>query len=703
MAKIFQAVKTKSTPFHAKQLINKGNLALSLKISTLTIATLAIFYQDLTIIMNDALQSELTNYMLAIPFIFTYLIYRKRKMLRAVIPLENQNQPKQATYISLITGILLSATAIIFYWYGSYTFTPLEHHMLALPIFVAGLTLILFNPQTLRQAAFPTAFLIFLTPPPTEILYALGSTLSTTSSEASHMIVKAFGIPSTLSNEYGNPAIIITRPDGTTIPFMVDTACSGIYSLIGFTIFATFIAYITRDKTWKKATTFLIGLPLIYTLNIARITTILLIGYQFSEQTALQVFHLIGGWALILLGTLLLLTITEKLFKTKTLTKPQPPQSCPKCNSPRQHKQNHCPACGRLLKYPTIKLKRTDLAKITALTAGVILILSIQAPMFTLVKGPADILNQLATGKQPTTEILPQINNYTLKFISRDKDFEERAGQDAALTYAYVPTKSSKNTVWVAMEIASAKSSLHRWEVCLIKWPLSHGKQTTVTQLDLRDIQLLRNPPLVARYFSFQYKTNNVTQVVLYWYETQNFSTNTTTQQKHVKISLIAFPHGPESVQQTEDELLKIGKIIANHWQPMKTWTEIALLISKNGNSLLPIPSTLLIVVLAYYALTQIKTKQNNLKAYQKLPKEDKAVIEATYQTKTMPTTLNIAATYRKLNHKQITTDELLTKLQKAQETGLIKQEIINFKDEPILCWKAQISHFHSSSLFRSS
>jgi hypothetical protein len=48
--------------------------------------------------MNDALQSEITNYMLAIPFIFTYLIYRKRKMLRAVIPLENQNQPKQSPF-----------------------------------------------------------------------------------------------------------------------------------------------------------------------------------------------------------------------------------------------------------------------------------------------------------------------------------------------------------------------------------------------------------------------------------------------------------------------------------------------------------------------------------------------------------------------------------------------------------------------------
>jgi len=63
MTKIFYAVKTKTVLFHAKQLLSRSNLALTLKILTLTIATLAVFHQDLTIIFTDALQSEITNYM----------------------------------------------------------------------------------------------------------------------------------------------------------------------------------------------------------------------------------------------------------------------------------------------------------------------------------------------------------------------------------------------------------------------------------------------------------------------------------------------------------------------------------------------------------------------------------------------------------------------------------------------------------------
>ena len=44
-----------------------------------------------------------------------------------------------------------------------------------------------------------------------------------------------------ISTAYGNPTITITQPNGTPLSFTVDIACSGIYSLIGFLIFAVFI------------------------------------------------------------------------------------------------------------------------------------------------------------------------------------------------------------------------------------------------------------------------------------------------------------------------------------------------------------------------------------------------------------------------------------------------------------------------------
>jgi exosortase len=631
--------------------------------------------------------------MLAIPFILAYLIYRKRKMLRAVIPIENQNQPKQTKHIPTMAGLLLCTAAITFYWYGSYTFTPLEHHMATLPIFVAGLTLILFNPQTLRQLAFPIAFLFFLTPPPAEILYTLGSTLSVISSEASHTIVKALGIPSTLSSEYGNPTITITRPDGTTIPFAIDIACSGIYSLIGFLIFAAFIAYITRDKTWKKPATFLIGLPLIYALNIIRITTILIIGYQYGEQLALQIFHLLGGWILIFLGTLLLLTITEKLFKTNIFLKPQPLQPCQKCNPAENQKEDFCPHCGRLIKYPKMNPKKQDIAKIATIAFAIVLLLSIQAPVFALTEGPAQIIIQTPTGEQGNTQILPQIQGYTLQFVYRDKTFEQKAKQDASLVYAYIPIDKTKAPIYVTIEIATTTSSLHRWEACLITWPQTHGYQPKVTQLNLKDIQILQNPPIIARYFAFQYTKTNQTQTVLYWYETATFTTNNTAQQKQVKISLIAYPNTPEEITTIEDQLLPVAETIANHWQPIKAWTQIALTISQNGTALTAATATLLAVILAYQKLQNRRERKSNIQLYNKLSEHDKLVIQAAHRAskKDEPTINAIASRYKILAGRNIEIEELIKKLDETEKVGLIKKDMTSYGDEPRLTWKTKL------------
>jgi len=695
-----------------------SNLTITIKASAIAIAIVALYYQDLNIIFNDALQNEATSHILAIPLLFVYLLYRKRKMLRAVIPFEMSNQPRKTRHLAMLSGILLCTTAIILYWHGSYTFTPLEYHVITLPVFIGGLTLILLNPQTLRQVAFSISFLIFLTPPPSEILYGLGSTLSVISSEISNTIVNALGILSTISSEYGNPTIIITRPDKTTIGFTVDIACSGIYSLIGFLIFAAFIAYIARGKTWKKAAIFLIGLPLICTLNITRITTILLIGYYHGEQIALQMFHLLGGWTLIFLGTLLLLVVVEKILKIHLLTK-KTIVSCSQGNPASHYRQNFCQTCGKMLRYPDVKLNKQDLAKICAVISSVILIISIQAPVFALTKGPTDILTQIATDQQPTTAILPQMDRYNLTFVYRDKYFEQRAKQDASLIYAYFPANSTLHATYVGLEIASSTSVLHRWEICLITRPISYGYQPDVVKLDLRDIQLLQNPPIIGRFFAFQYKRSNQTQVVLYWLETSVFSANSTLLEKYVKISLVAYPDEAENIQEVEDQLLIFGKAIANHWQPIKPWSQTALIISRNGSTLTIFSVGMLAFVFGAYIIENLREKRRDTNAYTKLARDDQKIIEAvkgseggtipllhnvalelhaldpaTHKrvSKTIPTLNNIVLTYQEKNKETIDTEMLFHKLEQAEEIGLIYREIVNEQDEPILTWKTQIS-----------
>ena len=82
------------------------------------------------------------------------------------------------------------------------------------------------------------------------------------------------------------------------------------------------------------------------------------------------------------IGTLILLVATEKFVK-----KPKPQKPCPTC-TPKQRK-NSAQNCGKILKYPKIKLSKSDLAKIASIAIVIGILLSIQAPVFALTEGPA--------------------------------------------------------------------------------------------------------------------------------------------------------------------------------------------------------------------------------------------------------------------------------------------------------------------------
>jgi exosortase len=668
------------------------NPVVALKIITCLAAIFAIYYQDLQIIFSDALQNEATNQILLVLPLLAYIVYRKRKMLSAVVPVEQTDGPKVTQHFATLSGILLCTAAIIFYWYGSYTFTPLEYHILTLPIFAAGLILVLFNFGTLRQLAFPIAFLFFLIPIPEEILLGASSTLSTSSSAIS--FANVLGVPSTLSTVGQTPTIIITRPDNTLLGFSLDTACSGIYPLIGFIMFGVFVAFIIRDKPWKKATIFLLGIPLMYILNVLRITIVLLMGYHYGEQLALQTFHLFGGLALTVLGTVLLLTVAETVFKIQIFSRTTKTPQCGECQSPRNGIENYCHHCGRLLHYPKIKLRKTDIAKIVAILAAVSFLISIQAPVFALTQGPAQIIIQTPTGEQGNLQILPQTANYTLDFIFRDRDFENSSHQDASLIYLYTSQDPSRQNVWAGLEIAQQRSSLHGWEVCLLTWPQSHGYEPDVRQLDLKDIAILENPPIIARYFAFQYIDNNETQVVLYWYTTSTFLTNGTAEQKQVKISLIAYPTTPQEIQQTKNNLLLFASVIANYWEPTKTWTQIALTISKNGLTLTAITATLLTCIIIFNIVEAERNRRAKTRIYVKLPQEDQQIVDTVQKVekKSPATSQNIAATLQNPDSIPLDLQSLNNKLFRAEQIGLISRRIFNKNDEPVETWKSNIN-----------
>jgi hypothetical protein len=232
---------------------------------------------------------------------------------------------------------------------------------------------------------------------------------------------------------------------------------------------------------------------------------------------------------------------------------------------------------------------------------------------------------------------------------------------------------------------------LHRWETCLITWPQTHGYQAKVTQLDLKDTQILDNPPIIARYFAFQYLTDNQTQLVLYWYETITFTINNATQQKHAKLSLITYPETPQDVPNMENQLLPIAEQIANQWQPIKTWALISMLISQHGLELATTATAILVLLSVLYIIEVRRQARTSMNAYQKLKTNDQQLISAVKETQKMnlPTLERIKETYEKSSSAKLTVQQLEQRLTELQNVNAVKSTLSNNRDEPTITWQA--------------
>jgi hypothetical protein len=294
-------------------------------------------------------------------------------------------------------------------------------------------------------------------------------------------------------------------------------------------------------------------------------------------------------------------------------------------------------------------------------------------------------------GLQGNNILFPQISGYTTQFLYRDTDFENTSGQDFSLIFALNPNQENLTPVWIGLEVASTINPLHRWETCLVTWPQTHGYQVKVTQLDLKDTQILDNPPIIARYFAFQTLIDNQTQLVLYWYETCTFTINNATQQKHVKLSLITYPATPQDVPNMENQLLPIAEAIANHWQPIKTWALISMFISQHDLELATTASAILVVLSALYIIEVRRQRRTSMNAYQKLGTKDQQLVSAVKETQrtNLPTLERIREAYQKRSGAKLTAQQFEQRLTELQNVNMVKSTLSNNRDEPIITWQA--------------
>jgi hypothetical protein len=367
--------------------------------------------------------------------------------------------------------------------------------------------------------------------------------------------------------------------------------------------------------------------------------------------------------------------------------------TCDKCSDASRNNDSFCMNCGAFHGNHQITLNGRFWTKIVALLlASCIVALSLQAPAFAFAQG----LTLTNTNPETSIAVFPQISGYQLIYLYRDKDFERISRTDASFTYAYFPRNVSNPTIYLLIGVGNSITNLHSWEVCLVSWQTAQGLAPMVTVLESRDVQLVENPPIIARSFVFKYPSSyesfaNATQITLYWYQKALFRTGLTVESRYVRVSLVILTKDQAEQARFEQILFYVGQAIALHWEPVKTQTVLSLSIPTMQVML---GST--IVFAMFLQATEYsrrwRTKSTNLRIFERYGSPDekkllKKIQELRQKTKET-TTRNIEFAFKEESGNSVKHYDLLDTLENLQKNGIIQRDVVSIQDQPRLVWK---------------
>ncbi|MEM4370001.1 MAG: exosortase/archaeosortase family protein [Candidatus Nitrosocaldus sp.] len=735
-------------------LINREHTSMLVKAVVIAIAVALIYMQDLAIVFSNALvfsSANITNYILVIPFLIAYVVYRKRRML---IANALEHRTKAFRFDDAI-GLTLVFVALMLYIYGSLTLYAMEYHIYSIPVFVAGLTALLFNLRVLRHSIFAIVILAYLQPPPAELLSEIAGDLSWISATLAEAMLKGYGLNVALQVDYGAPALVVSKGDAQT-PFFVGEPSSGLFSTIGLSLFALIAAYIARGALWKRAVMYVIGFPIFFMLNALRISIILLLWYHYGEQVS-ETFHAMSGSIMAVPGTLAILIIGERLLKVRISIagSRSNAKGCEQCSISKSLNEHVCLVCSRLLTSTHIDGRAV---------ARFFLIAVVVASMFAVnasqVQAQSSLASRVAAfdmlsidGREKDTVgiFLPEIDGYRLEYSYRDQRVEKVLRQDAALAYRYVKLDwearddASSNmpaeirrlmqpSFYAAVQISTGK---HRWEDSMLIYPSRVGRPTAEV-LELKDVELDKDS--TARFFVYIRPGQKNAEAVLYWFERVPLKFGDAYENRNVQIvfwsylSTLArngFIKDENDVKGVEEFYLSIAKPVKAYW---KSITE-ELLAQKNventvrhrfplviGTALFP-ASLLSIREFARFNSARSKSKS----IYSKLADDDKAIIDALINVESKrrrrgvgvgveagvgggrggsdssnilnlsilsngyATTEEVRDEYIRLTGRDVSMQDIMLMLRNARESGLVKSMLISIDDEPRLVWKSNV------------
>ena len=156
---------------------------------------------------------------------------------------------------------------------------------LSVPLVVAGLVVLAFGVRTLREAAFPVAFLALMVPLPQPAVDAVTTYLQIFAATVAGGVLGLFGIPFLRNGD------VIELAD---LRLQVAEACNGVRFLLGVVVLTLAYAEVTQHRLWRKVALAAAAIPAAVLANAVRIAGISTAAHFYGAE-ALGTPHLIIG------------------------------------------------------------------------------------------------------------------------------------------------------------------------------------------------------------------------------------------------------------------------------------------------------------------------------------------------------------------------------------------------------------------------
>lgn len=228
-----------------------------------------------------------------VPLISLFIIWFKKGELARI-----EINPSPWGWVLFISGILVQVLSSLWQisFSSGFSFIPV----------IAGLVLLFFGKEYLRQLWFPIVFLVFMIPLPLVAVAIISLKLKFFASQISTLLLNLLGLSAIREG-----SVIKTAHSY----MLVEDPCSGIRSLTALVSLSALVAYFMKVSAAKKIAVFISALPIAITFNIIRITVLSIISEIYGAQVITRKLHNTMGILVFVFAFLGLMLVSKLLEK----------------------------------------------------------------------------------------------------------------------------------------------------------------------------------------------------------------------------------------------------------------------------------------------------------------------------------------------------------------------------------------------------